>query len=131
MWKRMALTVVLLMIVWAVIDFVIHGVLLGPLYTETYKLWRPMNEMNIPVMYSVSAVLAVCFVLIYQYLIDKKSLMTGIQFGVLLGVTMGASMGFGSYAVMPIPLMMAVTWFLGTIAEMTVAGAIVGAMLKN
>jgi hypothetical protein len=41
------------------------------------------------------------------------------------------SMGFGSYSVMPIPLTLAWTWFIGSWIEGIAAGAIAGAIMKS
>jgi hypothetical protein len=64
-------------------DFVIHGILLKPAYDATASLWRPMEEMNMPLMYLVTLVFALCFALIYQ-MIERKSLGVGIRYGLLL-----------------------------------------------
>jgi hypothetical protein len=70
-------------------------------------------------------------VLIYARLVANKSLSAGLQFGILYGVGYGISMGYGSYSVMPIPYHIALTWFLGTLVEMTVAGILVGVIVKE
>jgi hypothetical protein len=128
--KRTILTVGLVFIAWSVLDFILHGWLLRSTYEATANLWRPMNQMNMPLMYSVTLIFTACFVLIYRLLVGKKSLMSGIQFGALFGLGTGISMGFGSFSFMPIPLTLAWTWFLGTWIEAIVAGAIVGALIK-
>jgi hypothetical protein len=128
--KRTILTVGLVFIAWSVLDFILHGWLLRSTYEATVNLWRPMNQMNMPLMYSVTLIFTACFVLIYRLLVGKKSLMSGIQFGALFGLGTGISMGFGSFSFMPIPLTLAWTWFLGTWIEAIVAGAIVGALIK-
>ena len=51
--------------------------------------------------------------------------------GVLSGIGAGFSMGFGSYASMPLPLMMAATWFIGTVIKSVLAGAVLGAVVKQ
>jgi hypothetical protein len=128
--KRAGLAVVAVFISWSILDFLIHGVLLRPTYEATASLWRPMNEMNMPVMYLVTLLYTACFVAIYWILIGPKSLASGIQYGVLFGLATGLSMGFGSYCYMPIPLTLAWSWFLGTLVESIAAGAIVGVILK-
>ena len=82
-------------------------------------------------MYVITLLFVACFVLIYALLIDKKSLMTGIKYGVIFGLAKGLTMGFGSYCYMPIPLMLAVSWFLAGLVEVAIAGAIVGAIIKR
>jgi hypothetical protein len=40
-------------------------------------------------------------------------------------------MGFGTYAFLPIPLYMAVAWFIGTLVETLVGGIIVGSIIMK
>jgi hypothetical protein len=129
--KRTLWAIVAVFITWSILDFILHGLLLRPIYVNTASLWRPMNQMNMPLMYLVTLVFTVCFVLIYRLLVGQKSLATGIQFGALFGLATGISMGFGSYSYMPIPLTLAWGWFFGSWVEAVVAGAIVGAIIKS
>lgn len=130
MMKRGILAVIAIFVVWAVLDFVIHGVLLRPLYETTADLWRPMEQMNAGLIYLVTLVSAACFVAIYSILIAEKCGRKGLIFGLLFGLATGVSMGFGTYAVMPIPFVMALTWFFGTVVEAVAAGLIVGAIMN-
>jgi len=131
MTKQVALAVVAVFITWSILDFILHGLLLQGAYEATADLWRPMDQMNMLLMYFVTLVFTVCFVLIYGLLVARKSLVSGIQYGALFGLAIGISMGFGSYSYMPIPLSLAVSWFFGSWFEAIVAGAIVGAIVKS
>ena len=130
MMKRILMATVAIFITWSVMDFVIHGILLKPTYDATASLWRPMEDMNMPLMYLVTLILAVCFVLIYQ-MIERKSLATGIKYGLLFGIASGVSMGLGSYSYMPIPMSLAWGWLGGVLVELLVAGVIVGLLVKS
>jgi hypothetical protein len=129
--KRTILAILAVFIAWSILDFILHGLLLRPIYVNTASLWRPMNQMNVTLMYFVTLVFTVCFVLIYRFLVGQKSLVTGIRFGALFGLATGISMGFGSYCYMPIPLTLAWSWFIGSWVEAIAAGAIVGAIIKS
>ncbi len=129
MLKRSALAVVAVFLTWIILDFLIHGVILMSLYAETSDLWRPMEEMMMSMSYLVNIVAASCFVAIYSLLVKEKSLMAGIKLGLLFGIATGFSMGFGTYGSMPVPISLAWGWFLGSVVEMTAAGAIVGAIV--
>jgi len=131
MGKRTIWAVVAVFIAWSILDFILHGLLLRSTYEATANLWRPMDQMNMPLMYFVTLVFSVCFVLIYGLLVGQKSLATGIRFGALFGLATGVSMGFGSYSYMPIPLTLAWSWFFGSWIEAITAGAIVGAIMKS
>jgi len=128
--KRTIFSVVGVFIAWSILDFILHGLLLRPTYEATANLWRPMDQMNMPLMYLVTLVFTACFVAIYGLLVGQKSLLSGIKFGALFGLATGISMGFGSYSYMPIPLPLAWAWFFGSWIEAIAAGAIVGAILR-
>jgi len=131
MGKRTLLAVVAVFIAWFIMNSILHGVLLRPTYEATANLWRPMDQMNMPLIYFVTLVFSACFVLIYGLLVGQKSLLSGIKFGVLFGLATGTTMGFGSYSYMPIPLTLAWSWFFGSWIEAIIAGAIVGAIGKS
>ncbi len=129
--KRIVLAIIAVFIAWSVLDFVIHGLLLQSTYEATASLWRPIEEMNMTLMYIVTLLFSGLFVLIYGLLIGNKSLSTGIKYGVLFGLASGVSMGFGSYTYMPIPIILAWSWFFGVLVESIVAGVIVGLIIKE
>lgn len=129
--KRMILAVLAVFMAWSVMDFLIHGVILAQTYKDTAPLWRPMEQMKMGLMRVVVLIAAVVFVCLYAFFVSKKSVCTALKFGVLFGLGAGISMGYGTYAVQPIPYKIAITWFLGTLTETTVAGLLVGAIVKE
>lgn len=131
MLKQTIWSVITVFILWSVLDFFIHSVLLQSTYQETAHLWRPMDEMKMPLMSFVTLIFSICFVSIYSYLIDSKSLQSGIKYGVIFGVATGTSMGFGSYCYMPIPLSLAFSWFAASLVELSLAGLVVGLVIKT
>ena len=131
MTKRIIWAVIAVFISWSILDFLLHGLILHSTYAATANLWRPMDQMNMPLMYLVTLVFSTCFVLIYGHMVGRKSLVSGIRFGVLFGLATGTSMGFGSYSMMPIPLTLAWSWFVGSWIEAIAAGTIAGAIIKS
>lgn len=129
--KRVALAIVAVYLAWSVMDFVIHGVILSSAYAETARLWRPMEEMKMGLMYVVTLIAASAFVGLYAWLIRPKSLAAGLKLGLVYGVATSVGMGYGSYAVMPIPYHLALAWFLGGLSEALVAGLLVGLIVKS
>ncbi len=131
--KKYLITVVAILIAFTVLDFVIHGVLLGSLYEATAELWRPREEMNslMPLMSLVNLVAIMGFTAIYALLIKPRSLGIGLNFGLLYGLAGGVGMGFGTYLVMPIPLALGMAWFAGAVVYWVVAGAIAGSLIPS
>ncbi len=129
--KRIALAVLAVFVTWSVLDFVIHGLILGSAYAATPALWRPMDEMKTGLMYFTVLVAAASLVVIYARFIADKGIKTAVLYGLVLGIGYGISMGYGSYSVMPIPYTMAFVWFLGTVVEMTAGGLVAGLIVKK
>jgi len=130
MLKNTIISIIAIFIAWAILDYVIHGMMLQQTYAATAQLWRPMDEMKVPLMYLVTLAYITCFVLIYAIFIRNKSLFTGVKFGALYGAAAGISMGFGSFSYMPIPLSLAFSWFAGMLVKSVIAGALAGLILK-
>ena len=129
--KRIVLAVVAVFIAWSALDFVMHGLVLASSYEATARLWRPMNEMKMGVLYLAVLINALAFVCIYALLVAEKGIGSGVKYGLLFGLGTGFSMGFGTYSFMPIPLYMAVAWFIGTLVETLVGGIIVGSIIRK
>jgi len=131
MWKRILLASLAVFIVWSVLDFLIHGVILKSAYVSTAALWRPMAEMKLGVMYLTVFLSALIFSIIYGWLVGEKSLGVGLKFGLLYGLGIGVGMGYGTYSVMPIPYHMALTWFLGAGVEGILGGLLLGMIVRK
>ncbi len=129
--KQFIWAVLAIFVFWLFLDFLLHRLLLRSIYDTSANLWRPMNEMNLPLVYFVMLVLILSFVLIYGFLIDQKTLAAGIKFGVRFGLALSISAGFGTYIHMPIPLRLAWIWFLGGWIKVITAGAIVSVLIKH
>jgi hypothetical protein len=133
MFKKIAISSIAVFVALSALDFIIHCNILKASYEATAALWRPMEEMEsyMPLMYVVTLVYAILFSTIYALLVEPKSIASGVKFGLLFGLAAGISMGFGSYTVMPITCFIAVVWFVGLVVEMTVAGLIAAAIIKD
>jgi hypothetical protein len=129
--KKTLISVIAVFVAWSMLDFVIHGVILNSAYAATANLWRPMNEMKMNVMHMTVLITSFSFAWIYGRMISNKSIANGLKFGLWWGLGAGVSMGYGTYSVMPIPYLMALTWFLGSLMEGAVAGLIVGGIVKE
>jgi len=131
MLKRILLATVAIFVVWEVLDFVIHGLILREAYAASPGLWRPMADMKMGLMYIVGAIAAFCFAGVYGWLVRPKSLNAALKFGLLFGVGAGVSMGYGSFAVMPIPYVMAFTWFAGTLVQALMGSLLAGLIIRE
>ncbi len=129
--KRTLFAVLAVFVLWTGMDFVIHGMILSDAYAASQQLWRPISEMKMLLMNAVVLATAALFVFLYAWLIEDRSVKRGVQYGILCGLGGGISMGFGSYAAMPIPDIVALWWFLGRFIEAIAAGWLIGIIVKK
>lgn len=127
---KFVLTSLVIVLLWGIFDFLIHSVGLMPLYIQTAHLWRPEAEMKslLGLMWLSYAIASPILVYIYGrgYEEGKPPLAQGLRFGFLIGLFLFAPMALNCYVVMPIPVALALGWFVGGMIEMLVIGAVIG-----
>ncbi len=121
--RKVALGTVAVFVLWSILDFVIHGVLLSPLYAALPNLFRPMQQILMPLLYGVTLLVALCYTILFGLGGPRTGVKDALAFGLFYGLATGLGMGFGTYAVQPISLGLAFGWFAGTLVE-TIAGAL-------
>jgi len=129
MTMRPLLAALAILVAWTLLDFLLHRLLLAPIYDASPNLWRPSDQMNVALIYAVIFILIGVFVGIYKLLVRPKSLRAGLFLGAFIGLALGVSAGFGTFIHMPIPLALAWGWFIGGWLKGLAAGAIVGAVI--
>jgi hypothetical protein len=128
--KRWLLASLAVLVVVAVLEFLIHGVLLSDVYRQTASVWRSDAEMQklMWIFWVGMLVFAPFFALIYVkgYEKDKPGLGQGFRYGLYVGVMLSVMHSFGWYVILPIPLALAFYWFLGILVEFVAAGVAAG-----
>lgn len=129
--KRVWVGAGVVFVVFVLLDFVIHGMLLQSTYSTLPEgLMRPEAEMKMWIIFVVDAVIAYFFTLIFSKGYENKGIAEGVRYGAYIGIMFGMGMGYGSYASMPIPYMLALQWFLYTIVQYVVCGIAVSFVFK-
>jgi hypothetical protein len=131
LYKHLLLAFISILIVWTCVDVLAHRLFLAPIYGSTPHLWRPVDEMNVLLIYTVTFGLIAIFEAVYQLLVRPKCLRAGLLLGLFLGMALGASVGFGTYIHAQIPLALAWGWFIAGSVKGIAAGAILGALLVD
>lgn len=129
--KRSLTAAVGILVVWMLLDLIAHRFFLAPIYEATASLWRPFDQMNVVLIYTVTVVLIGIVIGIYSLLVRPKSFGAGLVLGALLGLALGLSSGFGTFVHMPIPLSLAWGWLIAGWLKGLVAGGIAGAVIVD
>ena len=132
--RRWLLASVAVFVVLAVLDFIIHGVLLHGVYQQTASLWRAPADIQrlMWIFWAGYLVFATFFVFIYTqgYEKDKSGVGQGFRFGLYVGAMLSVLHGFGWYVILPIPLTLSVYWFVATLVESIAMGITAGLVYR-
>lgn len=141
--KSLILPTIAVAIVQFIIEFAAHGIWLTPLYEQTAELWRPQSDME-PSALSMLRLFAFSFFIcaLYFQSVPGMQLMCAkdgnansrfqlvLCFGVTLGGFMGVEMS-SSYLWMPIPLELAIKWFIVGFLQGFTAALVIFAVDRN
>ena len=112
----------------SVLGFLIHGVILKPVYQSDMmmKILRPEAEENglMWIYFVVDAIVAFFFTLIFSKGYEGKGMMEGVRYGLYVGLLMSTPAAYASYAMYPMPYALALHWFLLGIVEYIILGII-------
>jgi hypothetical protein len=116
------------MFVWG---WLLNGVILKDVYAQWANLFRSREEMMSLFHWILigQALLVLAFVMIYASGFAGGGVMAGIKLGLLLELA-AIGMRMGIYAVQPFPAQMIIYGSVGGLIEMSLVGAIVGAIYK-
>ncbi|MFQ5823120.1 MAG: hypothetical protein ACE5JB_03595 [bacterium] len=119
-------------VVYFVLSIIVHWVLLKSAYEATADVWRPQSEMSayMPILWVTQLAVSFLFVFIYTKGYEGKGLMEGVRYGLWIGLLMSIPMAFSSYATLPIPLSLAIKWFVFGLIEFVILGIVAAAIYK-
>jgi hypothetical protein len=113
-------------------EFVVHGIVLLPLYENTAHLWRTQSEMAIfaPMATMIQLALVIFLILIYIALNAGEGFLAGLRFGSLLGVFLAFSK-IAMYPYLSMTMSLAAGWFLATFLQTLFACVIIGLIYRR
>ena len=114
--------------------FAIHHLWLGEFYKAHAAWWRPAAQMEsmFPLMFASHLVLAALLTVVYAkgYEPGKAGIGQGFRFGVLIGLLIMLPSSLMNYVIYPYPMSLIVNWLIGGVAELALAGAVIGALYR-
>lgn len=130
--KSLLITIVVAFVAIQVMDFLVHGVWLKPVYEATKSLWRSEADMQsmMPIMLLGHLLTAGAFTLIYAAAVaEKQRLSCTLKYASTMGLFAGAGQ-LMMYAVQPYPGSLVVKWIVAGIIEAIILGVIVFKVYK-
>jgi hypothetical protein len=129
--KRGAITLIVAFVFIFGFEFVWHGNLMKPAYTETAGLWRAHADFlhHFWLLLLGHAVVAFAFTALYVSKIGLPRVATGIGYGILIGIFCAGG-DLVRFAVQPLTTKILWMWMAGGLIEFAIVGALVGAIYK-
>lgn len=128
--KRFFGACILVFIVFQILDFLIHGILLSQDYQALMHIWRPEMMSKMWIMYVTSLIFSFLFVYIFSKGYEGKGVKEGLRYGFLIGFLINVVGMFNQYVVYPLPLSLAVKWFVYGTVEIVIAGIVLSLVYK-
>ena len=121
---------IVIFILWNVLDYVVHGVILSSAYQseDVMKLMRPDMQSKMWIFYVTSLIMAFFFTLIFSKGYEGKGITEGIRYGLYVGLLMATPMAYSSYAMYPLPYSLVLQWFIYGIIHYVILGVVLAAV---
>lgn len=129
--KRFVIASIAVFLVFQVLDFIIHGMILRPVYESLKDVWRPDMMSKMWIMYVGSLVLSFLFTYIFIKGYENKGITEGIRYGIIIGLFASIPYGFYEYVMYPLPLSLCLQWFIYGMIEFIICGIIAATIYKK
>lgn len=115
-----------------IFESIVNGYLLQGIYHETASNWRTVEAMtaNFHILLAFQLLIAAWITYIYTQWVTEKTIEKGLYFGLHIGVLIGL-IGAMSYVWLPIPAVLALSWFITGVVEGLGIGFILGTIYKT
>lgn len=107
-----------------IIEGLVNFILLGPTYSLSPHIWRPIAEIRLWMLPVTGAFFSYFFVLIFSKGYERRGYLEGARFGIYAALMIVLPHAYNSYATLQIPYAIALQWFLFGTLEYLVAGVL-------
>lgn len=130
--KRFWIGFIVVYIVWQVIGFVVHGIMLEDTYANLWQVFRPRTQMDgmMWMMFLSSALYLLLFCYIFTKGYEGKGIGEGVRFGLLMGLFMAIPMSIDQYVLYPLTSGITLIWFVTGVISFVIVGAVFAAIYK-
>ncbi len=130
--KRFIITGIVVFIVYEILSYITHMVILKGAYEATSSLWRPTDEINSMMWITLIGGLVWSFFLVYIFTkgYEAKGWIEGLRFGLIIGLFITIPSSLMWYYVLPIPFSLAVYWFIYETIAIIICGIVTALIYK-
>lgn len=129
--KRFIAAVISVFITFMALDFIIHNIILMNEYASLKNLWRPDMASLMWMQPLLTFILSVLVTLLFIRGYGERGIIEGLSFGILAGLLTNGLGAFSQYWMYPVPLSLAVKWFVFGMCEFIIAGIVLSLVYRN
>lgn len=133
--KKLIKTSLGVFVAMAVLEFFIHGTILKGLYEQTANVWRTKENMKQVCWMMWLGYLVFAPLFVYGYRMGheskKDAVPQGVRYGIWIGLLMTVMPNLVWFVVLPIPGILALSWFFWGMAEFILVGALLGYLYER
>ncbi|MDA2928035.1 hypothetical protein MYX78_12545 [Acidobacteria bacterium AH-259-G07] len=115
-------------VVYQILGFLIHEVILSGLYESLANLWR--SDEKTWIIWLTGLLWAALFTFIYTKGYEGKGVMEGVRYGLWIGLFISIPMAFNLYAVLPVPASLALQWFIYGTLQIIICGTVLALVYR-
>jgi hypothetical protein len=105
-------------------------ILLGPTYSHSPQIWRPIAEIKLWMLPVTGAFFSFFFVFIFSKGYEGRGLFEGVRYGTYAALMIVLPHAYNSYATLQISYSVALQWFICGKLEYIIAGALLSAVFQ-
>lgn len=106
------------------IEALVGFILLGPTYSHSPQIWRPIAEVKLWMLPVTGAFFSFFFVFVFSKGYQAKGLPEGLRYGTYAALMIVLPHAYNSYALLQIPYSIALQWFIFGTLEYIIAGVL-------
>lgn len=129
-WKRILIATLVVFIVHEIVNFLVHGLILGPVYEAMTGTWRANMDQYMWIMYIGDLIFVFFFVYMFVKGYENKGLVEGFRYAVLvtgLVIVPGMLAQFSAYNV---TFTLTVYWIIFGFVQMVINGVMTALIYK-
>ena len=128
--KRLWVGFVTVFVTTQLIEGLVSFILLGPTYSHSPHIWRPIAEIKLWMLPVTGAFFSFFFVFIFSKGYQGKGLLEGVRYGAYAALMIVLPHAYNSYATLQIPYSIALLWFLFGTLEYILAATLLSAAFR-
>jgi hypothetical protein len=113
-----------------VLDFVIHGVILGESYRQLSNIFRSDMEGKMWIIFLTGLIFSFFFVFVYARGCEDKGIMEGIRYGLIIACFFAIPHMYGQYVIYPLPYALVLQWVIYEFIKLVIMGVAVAVIYR-